>query len=224
MGGKESTAAEREMELSTQHFLLSTSIKAVVFDFGNVVGFFDYRRATRRLVEYCGMPESVLRAFLFSGWLEDEYESGRMSTADFLREVRLEFRPRCSDAELAAIYADIFWPNADVCALVPRLKPCFRLVLGSNTSELHSRRFRGQFAETLEHFDAQVLSHEIGVRKPNAGFYEHCRRLAGFGAGECLFIDDLPANVAGARGCGWHAIVYTGIDDLNRDLAALGIS
>jgi putative hydrolase of the HAD superfamily len=198
-------------------------IKTIVFDFGNVIGFFDHWLVTKRLAAHGDVPAEEFHSFLFGGSLEDEYEKGRIDSAEFLKCVRERGRLRCSEEVLVADYTEIFWPNAEVCALLPQLKPSYRLLLASNTSELHSRQFRRQFADILRVFDALVLSHEIGVRKPERAFFVRCLGLAGCGAGECVFIDDLPANVAGARACGWHGILYTGIENLRRDLAALGI-
>jgi FMN phosphatase YigB (HAD superfamily) len=199
------------------------TIKTIVFDFGRVVGFFDHGLTTKRLADHAGLPAEELHAHLFGGPLEDEYESGRISTSEFLQRVRQTCRLTCADEIIAAAWADIFWPNEDVCALLPCLKPRYRLLLGSNTNELHARQFRGQFADWLLPFDGLVLSHEIGVRKPKAGFFEHCTRLAGCAPAECLFIDDLPANVSGAHACGWQGIVYTSYPDLCKQLMALGI-
>ena len=106
---------------------------------------------------------------------------------------------------------------------MPRLKPHYRLLLGSNTSELHARQFTKQFADTLRHFDELVFSYEIGVRKPDRGFFEHCLRKANCEPAECLFIDDMPANVAGAKSCGWEAIVYTDFQSLHTELLGFGI-
>jgi HAD superfamily hydrolase (TIGR01509 family) len=198
-------------------------IKAIVFDFGQVVGFFDHRVTTSRLVSYASLSTDELHGRLFGTALEDDYESGRLTTEQFLREVREACRLNCSEAFLATAWADIFLPNPDVCALIPRLKPNYRLLLASNTNELHSQQFTRQFAQVLAHFDAIVLSYRIGVRKPRPGFFEHCQRLAQCTPGECLFIDDLSANVAGAVACGWHGVVYKGFEDLLGQLAALGI-
>jgi FMN phosphatase YigB (HAD superfamily) len=198
-------------------------IKTIVFDFGRVVSFFDHRLTISRLAGHAGLPAAEMHTQLFDGPLEDDYESGRISTSEFLRRVRELCRLTCPDEIIAAAWADIFWPNEEVCALLPRLKPRYRLLLGSNTNELHARQFRDQFADWLRHFDALVLSHEIGVRKPRAGFFEHCLRLAECAPAECLFIDDLAANVAGARACGWQGIVYTNFPDLCQQLTALGI-
>jgi putative hydrolase of the HAD superfamily len=201
----------------------SMKLRALVFDFGNVVGFFSHRRAAERLAAHAAVSADALHAALFSGRLEDDYESGRITTAEFLGQLRQSCGLTCADEAFAEAYADIFWPNPEVCGLLPQLRPRYRLFLGSNTTELHSRWFRRQFADVFGHFDALVLSHEVGARKPSAAFFEHCRRLAGCAPEECLFIDDLPANVAGAVACGWHGIVYTPEGALRRHLAELGV-
>ena len=72
----------------------------------------------------------------------------------------------------------MFTPNKAVCDLMPApVKRRYRLLLLSNTNELHSRQFRGQFAEVLDRFDRLFLSHEMGLRKPDPRIYRHCRRL-----------------------------------------------
>jgi glucose-1-phosphatase len=198
-------------------------IRTVIFDFGKVVGFFDHWQVTRRLAAHSELAAEELHAFLFGGPLEDDYEAGRITSAEFLKHVREKARLRCSEEVLITSYSEIFWPNPDVCALLPRLTPRYRLLLASNTSELHSRQFRRQFAEALQSFDGIILSHEIGARKPGAAFFEHCLKLARCGASDCVFIDDLPANVAGARACGLQGIVYAGIEGLRKELTALGV-
>jgi putative hydrolase of the HAD superfamily len=198
-------------------------MKAVVFDFGNVVGFFDHYAGLHRLAAYTDLTAEQMYAAVYGSDLEDAYESGRIGTLEFLRRFREACRLHCGDDAIAAALADVFTPNPDVCELVPALKRRYRVLLGSNTNDLHARHFRRQFADVFAHFDALVLSYEVGVRKPRAGFFEHCRRLAGCEAHECVFIDDLAANVEGARACGWHGIVYCGGDDLPRALAEVGV-
>ena len=80
-----------------------------------------------------------------------------------------------------------------------------------------------QFEEELRPFRHLVLSHEVGVRKPKREIFVHAQRLAGCAPHELVFIDDLPANVEGAVACGWRGIVYTGVEELRRQLATLGV-
>ncbi len=198
-------------------------ISTIVFDFGNVIGFFDYRLTTDRLAQHCDLTADDLQRRIYGGELEDAYESGRITSVEFLRTVREACGLRCSDEELQSAYEDMFFPNQSVCALIPHLKPRYKLLLGSNTTELHSRHFRKQFADTFRHFDGLVLSYEIGARKPRAEFFEYAQNLAGSKPNECLFIDDLAVNVEGARAVGWKGIVYRAGDDLSRALQEHGI-
>jgi HAD superfamily hydrolase (TIGR01549 family) len=197
-------------------------MKTIFFDFGNVIGFFSHRVVSERLAALAGIPVDQVHGQLWHNQLEDDYESGRISTRTVLEHVRSRCRQlRCSDQELSAAFADMFWPNPEVCALVPRLKPRYRLVLASNTNELHSKQFRRQFADVLAHFDHLVLSHEVGTRKPEMDFYRHCQQHAHAQPHECLFIDDMPANIAAARAHGWHAILYQPNDDLHGQLSRI---
>ncbi|MBY0527287.1 MAG: HAD family phosphatase [Gemmataceae bacterium] len=205
------------------HYTMAMSIRTIVFDFGNVIGFFDHRRATRVLAQHTVLPEQLMYAHVYDPQLEDDYESGRVSSEEFLRRIRKAGQFSCTEEHIGAAYCDIFWHNEEVCELVPRLRPRYRLLLGSNTTELHSRRFREQFAEVLAHFDHLVLSHDVGARKPRREFFEYCQQRAHCEPGECLFIDDLPVNVAGARACGWQGIIYQPGGQLRDELASLGV-
>jgi putative hydrolase of the HAD superfamily len=193
-------------------------MRAVCFDFGNVVGFFDHFKAFEKLAPYTTWTSRRIYDEIYSGQLEDDLESGRLALDVFLAEFMRRTEMRCDVEFLKTACADIFTPNPEVCELIPRLARSHRIVLGSNTSGLHSVQFRKQFADVLGHFHAQVLSHEIGVRKPRAGFFERCAAEAGCPPTGCVFIDDLPANVAGARAIGMHGIVYRPGENLARTL------
>lgn len=199
-------------------------ITTIVFDFGNVLGFFSHRRATEALARHTHLrPDEIAAAYVGTD-LEDEYEAGRLTTAEFRRRVCELCHLRCADDLFDRAVQDIFWENEAVCALIPRLKPRYRLLLLSNTNELHANYFRKLFAPTLAHFDALVLSHEVGIRKPDERVYRHVEKLAGAAPHECLFIDDLVPNIAAARQCGWSGIVYRHEDDLVASLAEHGVT
>jgi HAD superfamily hydrolase (TIGR01509 family) len=198
-------------------------IKTIIFDFGNVVGFFDARLTFQRILGHTELSAQDIRAAYNAANLEEAYDTGRLTTPEFLVRLLRVGQLRCSEEYLASAFAEIFQPNHDVCALLPLLKPRYRLLLGSNTNELHANQFKKQFPEPLRFFDALVLSHEIGARKPHADFYQHCQTLAHCAPDECLFIDDLEANIAGAHAFGWHGVVYRNITDLRGRLGLLGI-
>jgi HAD superfamily hydrolase (TIGR01549 family) len=199
-------------------------MQTLLFDFGNVVGFFDHRIAVRRFVRDCDLNEADCFAAVYDTSLEDDFEAGRVGADEFVLRSSAAIGYRGSPAQFQMAFQDIFRLNAEVCDLIPLLAKRYRLVLASNTNELHSAHFRETFADVLRHFSALGLSHEAGARKPQRRFFEHCQQLAGCPPQECLFIDDLAANVEGARAFGWHGVQYTADTDLLKQLGRLGIS
>ncbi|MCI0684103.1 MAG: HAD family phosphatase [Gemmataceae bacterium] len=198
-------------------------MQTVIFDFGNVVGFFDHWRTLRWLERFTDMSAEDMYSTIYTGALEEALENGTLGEEEFLERFRQGCRLRCTAAELAGAMADIFWPNPEICGLIPKLKPRYRILLGSNTNIIHSRHFRRQFADVFAHIDALALSHEIGVRKPKVEFFQHCQKHAAGEPSECLFLDDIHENVASARTLGWKGIVYRPNDGLLEQLSAAGI-
>jgi putative hydrolase of the HAD superfamily len=201
------------------------AISTIVFDFGNVVAWFSHRKSAEQLAVYGTASAASIAAYLFGGKLEDDFEAGRIDGKALSGMVRETFHLHCTDEQFTQAFVDMFRANDEVCDLLPRLKPRYRLVLLSNTNELHARHFLEKFHQQLAPFDAIVLSYKVGLRKPDARVYEYCRQQGGSPpACECLFIDDLPANVEGARACGWQGIVYRQGEDLTTLLADLGVT
>jgi len=57
-------------------------------------------------------------------------------------------------------------------------------------------------------FDAVVISGEVGMRKPEEGIFLHAAQALGLAPAECVFIDDMAANVAAAVGCGMTGVLH----------------
>ncbi len=147
------------------------SIKTIIFDFGNVIGFFDHRRITRRMAKETTLPEEFWEEHILNVQLTEEYESGRITTEQLLQRLRQAAGVDVADSILSEAISDIFWSNPEMSLLIEQLAGRYRLLVGSNTCDLHARQFRMQFADTLRHFDALILSHEIGTRKPKRAFF-----------------------------------------------------
>ena len=200
-----------------------TMIKTIYFDFGNVVGFFDHGRAIREFARFTDMDPIELGLTLYGGPLEDDYECGKLTTAEYVRTAILNARLTCTPEQFLEHFDKIFWANPEVFDLIPRLKPRYRIVLASNTNDAHFRRYTQQFAEVLKHFEYLVASHQIGSRKPHAEFFDRAKHHAESEPHECLFVDDLPVNIEAANRAGFTGIVYTPDGKLVEKLRAEGV-
>jgi glucose-1-phosphatase len=198
-------------------------IRAILFDFGNVIGFFDHRRATRRFAPLSAMPEGEMLEAIYDGQLEHEFESGRLSGDEFLQKVRDLIGFRGTVDELRDGFVDIFTPNPPVIGLIPKLAKRHRLVLASNTNELHSAKYLRTFADTMNQFHALGMSWNAGVRKPKAEFFQYCLGLADCQPAEAVFVDDVEVNVDGAAAIGIGGIHYEPGMDLASELKSHGV-
>ena len=74
-------------------------------------------------------------------------------------------------------------------------------------------------------FEVVVISGEVGMRKPDPDIYVHTAGLLGLQPSECVFVDDLPHNVAGAVAVGMVGVHH---EDPRRTVgeleAVLGVS
>jgi HAD superfamily hydrolase (TIGR01509 family) len=202
-------------------------LPALIFDFGNVVAFFDYQKACDRLAARLGQSgEAVRKELLEQGFAQTlaRFEAGQMTSSDFAASVTARLGLSLDFDDFVRDWEDIFWLNEPVSRLIASLKSRgYTLILGSNTNLMHALHFRRKFAATLDLFDALVLSYEVGCLKPDVRFYEACASAAGARAGSCVFIDDLAENVEGARNAGLLGVHYQGDGGLIASLQALGV-
>ncbi len=74
----------------------------------------------------------------------------------------------------------------------------------------------------LHCFKDIVVSSFVGVCKPDPRIFALALRRFGVAAADCLFIDDVAANVAGAQAAGIAAVQFTSAAALRQFLAAAG--
>ena len=199
----------------------------LIFDFGNVVSFFDYDRACEQFGRRLGLTgPAFLQRLQERGFAEllVRFESGDMSAEDFAGRVMEVADLQLGYGEFVSGWEDIFWINEPVARLVEQLKGGgYTLLLGSNTNILHATYFRRRFATTIDLFDRLILSYEVGHMKPSGEFYRACVAAAGVPADSCVFIDDMIENVEGARQAGLEAIQFLDTPSLIADLQGFGV-
>jgi putative hydrolase of the HAD superfamily len=202
-------------------------LPALIFDFGNVVAFFDYQKVSDRLGQRLGVAGAVIWEQLQARGFARAHarlEAGEMTPVAFAEAITAQLGLSLPFEEFVRDWEDIFWLNEPISRLIGLLKSRgYTLILGSNTNSMHAAHFRRKFAATLDQFDALVVSHDVGCLKPHARFYDACARAAGVPAASCVFIDDLAENVEGARRVGMLGLQYTDLPRLIDGLRALGV-
>lgn len=127
--------------------------------------------------------------------------------------------------ELPAFRQD-FWRgdlvDEKLVALIRKLRRSYKLAIISNATDALLETLA--VYSLLDEFDLVVGSAYEGVMKPNRLIYDRTLERLGSPAEKSVFIDDAPANVAGARALGMNAILFNPMMDLAAELTTFGVN
>lgn len=197
--------------------------RAVVFDIGNVLLRWEPRRLLGRLLPDAAAVDAFLAEVDFDAWnlAQDAGRSWAEGVAAIAADQpRHAATARAFDARWAeAVPGEVPGSVAILDALAAAGRPLYAITNFSAE----------KWAETLPRYpflgrfrDVVVSAHERLV-KPDAAIFRLFLDRNGLAAGDCVFIDDSVANVAGAQAVGMDAIRFTDAPALAAALAARGL-
>lgn len=194
--------------------------KVIFFDLGNVVCRFHPQRRLAALGEACGVSvERVERALYGSGLIE-RWDHGLGSPAEIHRTLQEELGYPGDMAALHEVWCSAFEPDPQVLDLVDRLRP-LRTALLTNNDLLLLDALPEVLPQVASRFEALIFSSRVGAAKPERAAFTRALDLMGSTPNEAVFIDDKPANVAGAQAVGITAIHFSGAAELSSALGRL---
>ena len=198
------------------------AIKNVIFDFGTVLLDWNPKRLYTPYFQDEAKCDWFLEHICNRAW-NDEMDKGKPTDVgteekvaqfpEWEKEIRMYFdrwiemigdeTPGMYELELElkaagyGIYGLTNWNNET-----------FRLVRGKRIFQV---------------LDGMVVSAEEKLLKPEPEIYECLLGRYGLDREECVFIDDIPKNVAGAEAVGLRAIIFENPAQVRRTLAGLGV-
>jgi FMN phosphatase YigB (HAD superfamily) len=198
-------------------------IKAILFDLGNVIVPFDFRRAYAKLGPLCSCPVTEISSRLRSTDLVRRFETGRIAAQPFVSELSVLLGLKTTYQEFCDLWTSVFLEDTLVTeSLVAGLGARHRLLVLSNTNPIHFSMLKASYP-LLGHFDDFVLSYEVGALKPEAEIYLEAIQRAGCRPEECFFTDDIAINVEAARTNGMDAVQFLSAAQLEEELRTRGL-
>jgi putative hydrolase of the HAD superfamily len=201
---------------------MKVKVKAVIFDFGHVLTLPPRPENVAWLRERCGLAEEeYARAF---HELRPELDRGAMPLGEYWTLMAQRGGRRASSQLLRTLgERDLgAWtlPNRAVFRWAEELRRGgWATAILSNMPPEFIPLLAEHFPEASR-FSPAVFSCHVGMIKPEPGIFRHCLQLLGLAAAETLFLDDMPVNVAAARGLGLHALEFRCVEAAGRELAA----
>ncbi len=196
------------------------------FDLGNVIAPFDVQRACRQMAEVLAISAESIRQQIIDGPIQVAYETGKLTTDDFLEEICRLTNSSPDRRVLLDAYNNMFELAEPVVGLIQGLRNVgYRVGLLSNTCEAHWRFCAEErFPVLRQLFDVQILSYEVQAMKPDRRIYEAAAQAARTPAEQIFFTDDRQENIDGARRAGFDAVLYETWEGLIEALAIRGVS
>jgi glucose-1-phosphatase len=196
----------------------------IYFDLGMVLVNFSVEQMLRQLAAVSGISPETVKDILFNKGLQKDYETGRISSAEFYELYCSHTGTRPDYDTLRRAAAEIFWLNTSMLPIPAQLRQAgYRLGILSNTCECHWQYCFDQYRIIREGFDVYALSYRIGAIKPDPAIFRAAAELAGCPPDEIIFVDDIPGHVEGAKATGIDAILYKSAAQVASELRRRGV-
>ena len=195
---------------------MKSEIATVIFDCGQVITHRQNKDIARAMADLLGIPwEDFPRAYVS---VRGEYDRGSLDALTYWGMVAAPYG-KPVDRELAGRLAVLdmdswFSINIEVVDTIIRLKnEGYRLLILSNMNWEGKERMFGparivQDRDWIAAFDEILLSCDLGLIKPEPEIYRICLEKARAEPERCLFIDDMPGNIAAAQAAGMRTILF----------------
>ncbi|MCR5338324.1 MAG: HAD family phosphatase [Lachnospiraceae bacterium] len=184
-------------------------MKTIVFDIGRVLVKFDWQAYLNSLFTDEKEKAAVNRAFWEIGlWREMDrgaipqehiYQALLKQSQGFEEQMKLAY-DRIGECIGKTDYAGVW---------IKELKERgYRVLFLSNYSDYLIEKNR-EALSFLELMDGGIFSCHVKLLKPDLKIYETLFEKYDLTPSDCLFLDDMPVNILGAKECGMNGIVFT---------------
>lgn len=200
------------------------TIRAVLFDYGQVLSGPPNRAALGQMLAITGLDEDVFQRAYWAH--RHDYDRATLMADSYWRMIADETGFALDAAKLAALRAaDVrMWTDLNL----PMIEWAGRLAKAGYRIGILSNIGDGMSPWMVEHFDwlrnfhHLTWSWELQMAKPERAIYLHAAQALGCDPGEVLFIDDKEENIAAARDAGMSAVLYAGNGETPEGKAAHG--
>ncbi len=200
-------------------------IKALIFDVGGVVIFYDHMIAAKKMSKVINVSPKRIFKVLSGRWNKHTVASdlGEPSRKYWKIVAKILEVKKIPYKNFDNLWNTIFWPNKRIFPLLIKLrKEGYKIACISNTNFTHIRYILKKY-NLRKFFDVLVFSCDVKTRKPHPKIYKIALKRLNIKPEEAIFIDDKHENVHGAEKLGINGIIFKSNKQTVKDLAKLGV-
>ena len=146
---------------------MKPKIKAIIFDLGGVVVFYDHMIAAQKMSKIIHVSSKQIFKIINNSKSKFElaYELGSQKNI-YWGAMEKELNVEIPYEKFDELWCTIFRPNRKIISLIKKLKKEYKVGLISNTGSLHKKYLFNKYPiEKL--FSVKVFSYKIKARKPS---------------------------------------------------------
>ncbi len=197
------------------------TITAVIWDMGGVILRTEDRTGRARWEQRLDLAPGELDRLVFGSEPSQRATLGRIPAQEVWNAVARRFG--LTRGERADLERD-FWSgdrvDQDLLEFIRGLRPERKTALLSNAWPDVRRHIETSWGFS-DAFDEIVISAEVALAKPDPRIYRLTASRLEVDPGECVFIDDFPENVEGARAVSMPAIQFEHPEQIKAELQRL---
>ncbi|HPT66091.1 MAG TPA: HAD family phosphatase [Candidatus Woesebacteria bacterium] len=199
-------------------------IKAIIFDFGNVICRFDNDIYRAKIAEITGKKIEDIKDSIFrNSDILYKFETGLISNQDFFKELSKICGLNIPYDQLKEIYSkDKFTHIEGMTDLIKKLQKKYKIGLLSNTSSWDYDYILKE-APIIKTFDTITTSFGVKAMKPSPKIFEDALNKLKLKAEECVYTDDILEYIEAAEKLGIKAVHFTTTENFKSDLKNLGV-
>lgn len=198
-------------------------IKTILCDLGNVVVPVNHRKIAEGLAKFSNKDENYIYNFFLNSKTRKKFDIGKISTKQIFMDFKNNLNLKLNFEQFKKIWCSCFVGlNKDMEKLLYKLRKNYKLVLLSNTDEIHFAHIRNKY-KILDIFDDFILSYKLGYRKPSPLIYLYALKKTGIFQGHLLYIDDISRFVKAGKLFGIKSIQYKNMQKLKSDLKQMNV-
>ena len=198
-----------------------TMIKAIIFDYGNVISSVDNDLFLDRLSRFTDKcPSEMHNLFSHESDLPERYETGLITSDEFFAGAVQLCSLKITKKEFRKLLTHRFTPIQTTHDLIRKLKHHYTLGLLSNTNEWDFE-VEIQGSEVFSLFDTVTVSFKTKAMKPARKIYIDALSKLNREPHECVYIDDIREYADAASEIGINSIHYTSHDSMAQSLRSL---
>ena len=201
------------------------NVKAIVFDYGQVICLPPDPMAITRIAQKAGVDRERFEPLLWS--LRSEYDRGTISARDYFKDIFSHLGVAVDDKSVDEIAEmDLAsWKNINsgTVALMEDVKKA-GYVLGILSNMPHD--FLAWARKNIPAFSlphVSLFSCEVNLIKPEEAIYKKLFSMLGLESAEIVFFDDNVENIKSAWALGMKAFLWENPECARRELLSLGV-